>query len=97
MLLTTWIAVHILTVPRYVVSYVSRILLPCRIKETARHALAAPTNIYNNFRVSRFLLVVLPPQGYFYPALAIGQELVHKGHEVIGFGPAPRLDAVVCQ
>jgi hypothetical protein len=22
----------------------------------------------------------MPPQGYFYPAPAIGQELVYKGH-----------------
>lgn len=54
-------------------------------------------NIYNTFRVAWFLLVVLPQQGYFYPALAIGQELVYKGHEVIWCGPedAPE-DAMVC-
>jgi UDP:flavonoid glycosyltransferase YjiC (YdhE family) len=37
--------------------------------------------------VSRFLLVVLPLQGYLYPTLAIGQELVNKEHEVVWCGP----------
>jgi UDP:flavonoid glycosyltransferase YjiC (YdhE family) len=62
-------------------------------------------------RVSRFLLVVSPLQGYLYPMLAIGRELVYKEHEVIWcgpdnaitaervpmFDPMPRLDVVTCQ
>ncbi|WP_158839838.1 glycosyltransferase [Saccharothrix deserti] len=37
--------------------------------------------------MSRFLLVVLPLQGHLYPMLAIGQELVRAGHEVVWCGP----------
>ncbi|NUT53432.1 MAG: glycosyltransferase family 1 protein [Saccharothrix sp.] len=35
----------------------------------------------------RFLLVVLPLQGHLLPMLAIGQELVRAGHEVVWCGP----------
>jgi zeaxanthin glucosyltransferase len=44
-------------------------------------------NMCDHRLVSRFLLVVLPLQGHLYPMLAIGQELVHSGHEVVWCGP----------
>jgi zeaxanthin glucosyltransferase len=64
-------------------------------KETGTHALAARTNIYNNLRVSRFLLVTLPLRDCLYPVLAIGQELVNKEHEVIWCGPVNVLRPLV--
>jgi zeaxanthin glucosyltransferase len=45
--------------------------------------------------VSRFLLVVLPLPGHLYPMLAIGQELVHSGHEVAWCGPETVLRPLV--
>lgn len=44
-------------------------------------------NVCHDCSVSRFLLVVLPLQGHLYPMLAIGQQLVHSGHEVVWCGP----------
>jgi MGT family glycosyltransferase len=37
--------------------------------------------------VSRFLLVMLPLQGHLFPMIAIGQQLVHSGHDVVWCGP----------
>lgn len=45
--------------------------------------------------VSRFLLVVLPLQGHLFPMLAIGQELLHSGHEVVWCGPEDTLRPLV--
>jgi UDP:flavonoid glycosyltransferase YjiC (YdhE family) len=45
--------------------------------------------------MSRFLLVVLPLQGHLFPMLAIGQELVHSGHEVVWCGPEDTLRPLV--
>ncbi|MFL6141265.1 MAG: glycosyltransferase [Labedaea sp.] len=45
--------------------------------------------------MSRFLLVVLPLPGHLYPMLAIGQELVHSGHEVVWCGPETVLRPLV--
>ncbi|WP_367128727.1 glycosyltransferase [Saccharothrix sp. HUAS TT1] len=45
--------------------------------------------------MSRFLLVVLPLQGHLYPMLAIGQELVRAGHEVVWCGPRDVLRPLV--
>ncbi|HET9143140.1 glycosyltransferase [Actinophytocola sp.] len=45
--------------------------------------------------MSRFLLVVLPLPGHLYPMLAIGQQLVHSGHEVVWCGPESVLRPMV--
>ncbi|QFZ21226.1 glycosyltransferase [Saccharothrix syringae] len=45
--------------------------------------------------MSRFLLVVLPLQGHLFPMLAVGQELVRNGHEVVWCGPERTLRPLV--
>lgn len=60
---------------------------PDRSEDRQRCAIMCP--------VSRFLLVVLPLQGHLLPMLAIGQELVHSGHEVVWCGPEQVLRPLV--
>src|SRR5882724_4370557 len=62
----------------------SSVLLSCR---ATVQVVAAHVGTCHDLLVSRFLIVVLPLKRHLYPMLAIGQELVRNGHEVVWCGP----------
>jgi zeaxanthin glucosyltransferase len=57
--------------------------------------LPVTVNVCHHCRMSRFLFVALPLSGHLNPMLAIGQALVHSGHEVAWCGPESVLRPLV--